>query len=77
MSTASKVTLGVSISFTIGMITYVHMWQKKERERLREGVVMDLERQQRKQANRRDQEQQAELTKLLQQQQQMDQQRTS
>ncbi|XP_076463566.1 protein PET117 homolog, mitochondrial-like [Babylonia areolata] len=70
MSTASKVTLGASITFTIGIITYVHLWQKKERERLRQGVVMDLERQQRRQANIRDQEQQAQLTEILQQQQQ-------
>ena len=32
MSTISKVTLGASITFAVGMITYVHYWQNKERE---------------------------------------------
>lgn len=32
MSTISKVTLGASITFAVGMITYVHYWQQKERE---------------------------------------------
>ena len=32
MSTTAKVTLGASITFAVGIITYVHYWQKKERE---------------------------------------------
>ncbi|KAK7104274.1 hypothetical protein V1264_019024 [Littorina saxatilis] len=70
MSTASKVTLGVSITFTIGIVTYVHLWQKKERERMHDGVLRDLERQQKKAANQQDLEAQAQLTSILQQQQQ-------
>ncbi|XP_059842427.1 protein PET117 homolog, mitochondrial [Hemitrygon akajei] len=65
MSTASKVALGVSAVLTAGTVAGVHLKQKLERERLREGVYRDLERQQRKKENIRILEEQISLTKKL------------
>ncbi|XP_051868108.1 protein PET117 homolog, mitochondrial [Pristis pectinata] len=65
MSTASKVALGVSAVLTVGTVAGVHLRQKLERERLREGVYRDLERQQRKKENIRILEEQISLTKKL------------
>ncbi|XP_062912471.1 protein PET117 homolog, mitochondrial [Mobula hypostoma] len=65
MSTASKVALGVSVVLTAGTVAGVHLKQKLERERLREGVYRDLERQQRKKENIRILEEQISLTKKL------------
>ncbi|KAK7476257.1 hypothetical protein BaRGS_00032533 [Batillaria attramentaria] len=69
MSTASKVTLGASVTFTIGIITYVHLWQKKERARMREGVIMDLERQLRKRGDQDGTTQEQRLTEYNSEQQ--------
>ncbi|XP_078261352.1 protein PET117 homolog, mitochondrial [Rhinoraja longicauda] len=65
MSAASKVALGVSTILTAGTVAGVHLRQKLERERLREGVYRDLERQERKKENIRILEEQINLTKKL------------
>ncbi|KAM9493527.1 protein PET117 homolog, mitochondrial [Clarias gariepinus] len=65
MSTASKVVLGVSVALTVGTVAGVHIKQNWERQRLREGVVRDLERVQRKLDNQRALEEQIHLTREL------------
>nr|XP_033792268.1 protein PET117 homolog, mitochondrial [Geotrypetes seraphini] len=65
MSMVSKVVLGVSLLLTAATVAGVHVKQKLERERLREGVVRDLERQIRKQENLRLLEEQIVLTRHL------------
>ncbi|XP_073484267.1 protein PET117 homolog, mitochondrial [Aquarana catesbeiana] len=65
MSTRSKVVLGISLVLSVGTVIGVHMTQNLERERLREGVVQDLERQRRKQDNLRLLNEHIELTKQL------------
>eukprot|EP00049_Salpingoeca_infusionum_P018934 m.359383 g.359383 ORF g.359383 m.359383 type:complete len:117 (+) comp18548_c0_seq1:59-409(+) len=64
-SRKALMTLGASIVFTTGMIAFVHKNQEDEREALHQGVVKDMERQERKRLNRVDQEQQIELRKML------------
>ncbi|XP_062986113.1 protein PET117 homolog, mitochondrial [Elgaria multicarinata webbii] len=63
MSTTSKVVLAVSVLISGGIVVGVHIQQKHLRERLREGVVRDFERQNCKQENLRLLEQQTALTK--------------
>ncbi|XP_075059913.1 protein PET117 homolog, mitochondrial [Mixophyes fleayi] len=65
MSTRSKVVLGLSVVLTVGTVVGVHTKQNLDRERLREGVIHDLERQKRKQENLRVLQEQIELTKQL------------
>ncbi|XP_023652031.1 protein PET117 homolog, mitochondrial [Paramormyrops kingsleyae] len=65
MSTASKMVLGVSVGLTLATVIGVHVKQNWERARLREGVVRDLERLERKKANLRQLEEQIVLTKRL------------
>ncbi|XP_064599981.1 protein PET117 homolog, mitochondrial-like isoform X2 [Liolophura sinensis] len=66
MSTASKLALGASVAFSISIITYVHYKQRVDREKLHEGVVRDLERQQKsKIQNLKMLQDQIELTKVL------------
>ncbi|XP_067900696.1 protein PET117 homolog, mitochondrial [Heterodontus francisci] len=65
MSTGSKVVLGVSVALTAGTVAGVHLKQQLDRERLREGVFRDLERQERKKENLRILEEQISLTKKL------------
>lgn len=65
MSTASKVTLGISLVVTAGIITAVHLKKKSDSEKLREGVYRDLERQERKRKNKAELEEQAKLTQIL------------
>lgn len=65
MSTASKVVLGVSVVLTLSTVTGVHLKQAWDRERLREGVLRDLERLERKKENLRLLEEQRELTRIL------------
>lgn len=66
MSTASKVVLGVSVVLTLSTVAGVHLKQAWDRERLHEGVLRDLERQERKKENLRLLEEQRELTRILQ-----------
>ncbi|KAI5629897.1 protein PET117-like, mitochondrial precursor [Silurus asotus] len=63
MSTASKVVLGLSVVLTVGTVAGVHFKQNWERQRLREGVLRDLERVERKRENQRALEEQIRLTK--------------
>lgn len=65
MSTASKVVLGLSIVLTISTVAGVHINQNWDRQRLREGVVRDLERLERKRENLRALEEQIQLTREL------------
>ncbi|KAL2086077.1 hypothetical protein ACEWY4_017136 [Coilia grayii] len=66
MSTASKVVLGLSVVLTISTVAGVHIKQNWDRQRLREGVLRDLERLERKRENLRLLEEQIQLTKELQ-----------
>ncbi|KAM3932260.1 protein PET117 homolog, mitochondrial [Leptodactylus fuscus] len=65
MSTRSKVVLGISVVLSLGTVIGVHVKQNLDRERLRLGVVNDLERQKRKEENLRLLQEQIELTKQL------------
>ncbi|XP_069811052.1 protein PET117 homolog, mitochondrial [Dendropsophus ebraccatus] len=65
MSTRSKVVLGISVVLSVGIVVGVHVKQNLDRERLRMGVVHDLERQRRKEENLRLLQEQIELTKQL------------
>lgn len=65
MSTTSKVVLGLSIVLTISTVAGVHIKQNWDRQRLREGVLRDLERVERKRENLRALEQQIQLTREL------------
>ncbi|XP_038144160.1 protein PET117 homolog, mitochondrial [Cyprinodon tularosa] len=70
MSTASKVVLTVSVVLTLSTVAWVHLKQAWDRERLREGVVRDLERLQRKRENLRLLEEQQVLTRQLEEERQ-------
>ncbi|XP_015226904.1 PREDICTED: protein PET117 homolog, mitochondrial-like [Cyprinodon variegatus] len=70
MSTASKVVLTVSVVLTLSTVAGVHLKQAWDRERLREGVVRDLERLQRKRENLRLLEEQQVLTRQLEEERQ-------
>ncbi|KAG8549575.1 hypothetical protein GDO81_020827 [Engystomops pustulosus] len=65
MSTRSKVVLGISVVLSVGTVVGVHLKQNLDRERLRLGVVHDIERQKRKEENLRLLQEQIELTKQL------------
>ncbi|KAI5632119.1 PET assembly of cytochrome c oxidase, mitochondrial domain-containing protein [Phthorimaea operculella] len=47
-STTSKLILALSCSVTAGIVGYVHWKQKSDRDRMHEGVIKDVERQQRR-----------------------------
>ncbi|XP_076237984.1 cytochrome c oxidase assembly factor-like [Calliopsis andreniformis] len=67
MSVAAKATLGISFLTSAGIIGYVHYRQEYDREQLHQGVVRDLERQERKKIrNLYILQQQQELAKNLQ-----------
>ncbi|MEE6517957.1 hypothetical protein FKM82_028592 [Ascaphus truei] len=65
MSTLSKVVLSISVLLSVATVAGVHIKQKLDRERLRDGVFRDLERQSRKQENLRLLKEQIDLTKQL------------
>ncbi|XP_061415421.1 protein PET117 homolog, mitochondrial [Lethenteron reissneri] len=65
MSTISKVTLGLAVVFTVSTVAGVHLKQQYDRQRLREGVYRDIERQERKAENLRRLQEQAELSRIL------------
>ncbi|XP_048371624.1 protein PET117 homolog, mitochondrial [Sphaerodactylus townsendi] len=65
MSAVSKVVLGVTVVLSVGTVAGVHIQQSRLRERLREGVARDIERQQRKEDNLRLLQEQIALTKQL------------
>ncbi|GAU98643.1 hypothetical protein RvY_09762 [Ramazzottius varieornatus] len=45
MSTTSKVTLGLAMAATTAIITYVHLSQRWDLEKIKAGVDRDIERQ--------------------------------
>lgn len=62
----SKLALMLSCSVTVGIVAYVHIKQQADREKMHEGVVKDIERQQRRKIeNLYILEKQNELTKKL------------
>ncbi|KAF2905048.1 hypothetical protein ILUMI_01131 [Ignelater luminosus] len=66
MSLASKVTLTAACATSLSIIGYVHFKQQLDRDKLHEGVIKDVERQQRRKAeNLYNLQQQIELTKEL------------
>ncbi|XP_036606060.1 protein PET117 homolog, mitochondrial [Trichosurus vulpecula] len=65
MSRSSKVVLGLSVVLTVGTVAGVHLRQKQDQQRLRDGVLRDIERQNRKKENVRLLEEQIILTKHL------------
>ncbi|XP_075153362.1 protein PET117 homolog, mitochondrial [Haematobia irritans] len=68
MSLSSKLTLAASFVVSGAIIGYVHFKQTSDREKLHEGVVRDVERQQRrKMENTYVLQKQIDLTKQLKQ----------
>ncbi|KAL9925282.1 protein PET117 homolog, mitochondrial [Glossina fuscipes] len=66
MSLTSKLTLTVSIITTACIIGYVHLKQATDQENLHEGVLRDIERQQRRKLeNTYTLQKQIDLTKQL------------
>ncbi|TDG44490.1 hypothetical protein AWZ03_009068 [Drosophila navojoa] len=66
MSLASKVTLGLAVCVSTAIIGYVHYKQSDDRNKLHEGVLRDVEQQQRrKHENRYALQQQIDMTKQL------------
>ena len=70
----AKITFGASCLVTAGIVGYVHVKQNIDREKLHEGVIRDIERQQRRKAeNILILSKQADLTKDLRRRDQEDQ----
>ncbi|XP_037708381.1 uncharacterized protein LOC119546278 [Drosophila subpulchrella] len=66
MSTISKITLGMAVSVSTAIIGYVHYKQSADRLRLHDGVLRDVEQQQRrKHENTYTLQQQIDMTKQL------------
>ncbi|XP_003339719.1 protein PET117 homolog, mitochondrial [Monodelphis domestica] len=65
MSRSSKAVLSLSVVLTVGTVIGVHLRQKQDQQRLREGVIRDIERQNRKRENVRLLEEQIILTEQL------------
>ncbi|XP_014598501.1 protein PET117 homolog, mitochondrial [Polistes fuscatus] len=67
MSTLAKLTFGTCCLLSGGIIGYVHYKQQDDRKRLHEGVLRDIERQQRRKIeNIYILQQQIDLTRKLQ-----------
>ncbi|RVE51156.1 hypothetical protein evm_004121 [Chilo suppressalis] len=65
-SQTSKLVLGLACAVTIGIVSYVHIKQQADRDKMHEGVIKDIERQQRRKIeNLYILEKQNELTKTL------------
>lgn len=66
MSTTSKFTLALATAAAVIVVSYVHVKQRKDLERLHDGVLVDMERQHmRRIKNLQDLQQQIDLTKQL------------
>ena len=65
MSTTSKIALSLAIAGSTGIIYFVHWSQQNDRKRLRQGVILDKERQERKRLNLEDLKEQQQLTESL------------
>lgn len=68
ISRGAKVALGGAFCFAAAVIFLVHQMQNIDRKRLKEGVIRDLERQEKKRRNIEELKEQIELTKKLQEQ---------
>ena len=68
ISRGAKVALGGAFCFAAAVIFLVHQMQNIDRKRLKEGVIRDLERQERKRKNVDELKEQIELTTKLQEQ---------
>ena len=66
MSSASKVTLTVSVIASLSIIAFVHWAQQDDRRKLRLGVIRDQERQERIRRNEEELREQQRLQALLQ-----------
>ncbi len=64
-STGSKIFFGVSVVVSIGVIGFVHYSQKRDRLRMREGILRDIER---REQNIKELEYQKKLESALRQQ---------
>ncbi|XP_066090862.1 protein PET117 homolog, mitochondrial [Saccopteryx bilineata] len=51
MSRTSKLVLGLSVVLTATTVVGVHLKQRQDQQRLRDGVIRDIERQNRKKEN--------------------------
>ncbi|KAM8775682.1 protein PET117 homolog, mitochondrial [Rhynchonycteris naso] len=51
MSRTSKLVLGLSVVLTATTVVGVHLRQRQDQQRLRDGVIRDIERQNRKKEN--------------------------
>ncbi|KAM8919618.1 protein PET117 homolog, mitochondrial [Lycaon pictus] len=51
MSRSSKAVLGLSVVLTAATVAGVHLKQRLDRQRLHDGVIRDIERQNRKKEN--------------------------
>lgn len=65
MSTTSKIALSLAISGSAGIVYFVHWSQQNDRVRLRQGVIYDIQRQERKRLNLDDLKEQQRLTETL------------
>lgn len=72
VSRGAKVVFGGALCFASAVIILVHQMQNSDRIRLREGVIRDMERQERKRRNIEELQQQIELTKKLKEQRESD-----
>lgn len=72
MSSASKVTLTVSVIASLSIIGFVHWAQQDDRRKLRLGVIRDQERQERKRRNEEELREQQRLQALLQEKEEKD-----
>lgn len=72
ISRGAKVALGGAFCFASAVVFLVHQMQNTDRKRLKEGVIRDIERQERKRKNVEELQQQIELTKKLQKQRDSD-----
>ena len=65
VSVGAKIALGMACTAAAAIVAMVHQMQTADRKRLKEGVIRDLERQERKKRNVRELEEQIELRKKL------------
>ncbi|KAJ3643737.1 hypothetical protein Zmor_026429 [Zophobas morio] len=67
MSMQAKIVLGCACAFSLGIVGYVHYKQYLDRQQLHQGVLVDMERRQRrKQENLYILQKQIDLTKEIQ-----------
>lgn len=64
-SLGSKIALAAAFTFAVSITALVHQMQNADRQRLRQGVERDLERQERKRRNMEELKEQIKLQKQL------------